>query len=252
MEEVFEFGFKLIFECEWVEVFKGLAQAVLLLLCQVRRAQQNGIRGLGATVSFADAAAVAGLFEELEVGAKVVVVQGPGPVEVVDEWQEVTALDPLIAEQLTDMGPILLLDMGLIVFLVGAAAGEADRVGSVCPVAPEVVVKKLGAVIDVEAQDGERQVLFDLAYLFDHLGGALVPDRSVLGPLTENVRKCEAPDEVARQARAAMGDGVGLQKARCARLAMIGANGHQMGQQAAGGRPGGLDVACAGRAPAAC
>ncbi len=58
------------------------------------------------------------------------------------------------------MGPVLLLDMGVVVLLVGPAPGEADlpRVA----VAIEMMVDELAAVVGVDVQDLEGQNLAHL------------------------------------------------------------------------------------------
>ncbi len=55
------------------------------------------------------------------------------------------------------MGPVLLLDVGVVVLLVGAAACELDLAGLAVPV--EVGVDELRAVIGVDAfeREGERE-----------------------------------------------------------------------------------------------
>ena len=55
----------------------------------------------------------------------------------------------IIADERADEGAVLLLDMGTVVLLVGAAAGE----GHALPLAPgiQVVVDELRAVVTVQA-----------------------------------------------------------------------------------------------------
>src|SRR3990172_9313190 len=50
-----------------------------------------------------------------------------------------------VAQKLADVSPVLLLDVGVVVLLVGAAAGELDRVGLAVPI--EVGVDELRAVV---------------------------------------------------------------------------------------------------------
>jgi len=63
----------------------------------------------------------------------------------------VGVIEALVAEPLADMGPVFLFDVSVVLFVVGAAAGELDGFGSLGEVAEEVVVKEFGAVIAVEA-----------------------------------------------------------------------------------------------------
>jgi len=53
------------------------------------------------------------------------------------------------------VGPVFLFDVGVIVFVVSTASGELDGLFSLDKVFQEVVVKELGAVVRIEAQQGE-------------------------------------------------------------------------------------------------
>ncbi len=71
-------------------------------------------------------------------------------------------IEAFISEPLTDMGPVFLFDVSVVLFVVGAAASELDRVFSFGEVAVEVVVEEFGSVIAVEAEEGEREGGFDI------------------------------------------------------------------------------------------
>ena len=63
----------------------------------------------------------------------------------------------LVTEPLTDVGPIFLFDMGVVVFVVGSATGKLDGNFSLRKVSEKVVVEELGSVIKIEAEQGKRQ-----------------------------------------------------------------------------------------------
>jgi len=63
------------------------------------------------------------------------------------------------------MSPVFLFDMGVVLFVVGAATGELDGLFSEGEVAEEVVVEEFASVIGVEAEEGEREREFDMADL---------------------------------------------------------------------------------------
>ena len=50
------------------------------------------------------------------------------------------------------MGPVFLFDVGVIVFVVGTASGEADGLFSLDKVSQEVVIEEFGAVVRIEAK----------------------------------------------------------------------------------------------------
>jgi hypothetical protein len=53
------------------------------------------------------------------------------------------------------VGPVLLLDVGVVILLVGAAPGELDALGLAVPV--EMVVDELRAVVRVDPAEAEGQ-----------------------------------------------------------------------------------------------
>lgn len=76
-------------------------------------------------------------------------------------------IEAFISEPLADVGPVFLFEVSVVLFVVGAAAGELDGVGSLVEVTEEVVVEEFGAVIAVEAEEGEREIGFDVMDLFE-------------------------------------------------------------------------------------
>ena len=53
------------------------------------------------------------------------------------------------------MGPVFLFDVGVVVFVVGAGAGELDGLFSLGEVTEEVVVEEFRAVVAVKAEEGK-------------------------------------------------------------------------------------------------
>ena len=47
-------------------------------------------------------------------------------IEVIEERDDSGIIEALIAEPLADVGPVLLFDMGVIIFVIGTAAGKVD------------------------------------------------------------------------------------------------------------------------------
>jgi hypothetical protein len=63
----------------------------------------------------------------------------------------------MVAEPLADVGPVFLFDMGIVILVVGSAAGKLDGFASLCKVSEKVVVEELGSIIRIEAKQRERQ-----------------------------------------------------------------------------------------------
>ncbi len=68
-------------------------------------------------------------------------------VEVVDRGKRLGRIVPVPAQELPDVRPVLLLDGRIVVFLVGAPAGELDLAAHAVP--EEVVIDEFGAVVRV-------------------------------------------------------------------------------------------------------
>jgi len=79
------------------------------------------------------------------------------------------------AHKLSDMGPVFLLDVGVVVFFVGTRSGELDSTASwaLLTEGKKVVVDKLAAVVRVDPLEGERKLVFDLGDRIQDTQGAL-------------------------------------------------------------------------------
>ena len=130
----------------------------------VFRGQQSLARGLWRLVGLDVLGVDLRFCLELESWTEVVVEEAPFVlVEVVDKPDQFRFVEPVIAQELAHVGPVFLLDEGIVVFLERAGAGEHDRVpGSVGKVPDQMVVEKLGAVVTVKAKDWEDDMLFNV------------------------------------------------------------------------------------------
>ncbi len=132
------------------------------------------------------------------------------------------------------MGPVFLFDVGVVVFVVGAGAGELDGMFSLGEVAEEVVVKEFGAVVAVEAEEGEGQRLFDVFDLLEDVGFAFSPDGSLFGPAGGEVDEVEGIGKGAGEGVAAVGDGVGFEEAGAGFVPLVGLDGDLVAEEGAG------------------
>jgi len=146
-------------------------------------------------------------------------------IEVIEERDDFGIVEALVAEPLADMGPVLLLDMGIIVFMVGAASGELNGFIPFGKVFEEVIIEKLASIVTIEAAQGERQSLFDLFNLFEGIGFSFTPDGSLFSPTGGNIDAVDGIGEHTAEGIAAMGDGVGLKEAGAGFVPLVGFDG---------------------------
>ena len=115
-------------------------------------------RGAGSVVSAADPSADALLPQELHGRQKQVLQETEFlTVEIVDRREGGGGVVADVTEELADVGPVLLLDMGVVVFLVRPPAGELDGLG--LAVVIQGGVDELGAVVGVDAAQAKGQRL---------------------------------------------------------------------------------------------
>ena len=91
-------------------------------------------------------------------------------------------IEAVITEPLADVGPVFLFDVSVVLFMVGAAAGELDGLFPLGEVAIEVVVEEFGAVVAVEAEEREGERFFDVFDLGQDVRFTFAPDGSLFGP----------------------------------------------------------------------
>ena len=102
------------------------------------------------------------------------------------------------AHKLSDMGPVFLLDVGVVVFFVGSRAGELDSTASwaLLTESKKVVVDELAAVVRVDPLERERKLVFDLGDRIQDTQGALTHDGLALYPAGSNVDTVQAMDKL--------------------------------------------------------
>ena len=110
------------------------------------------------------------------------------------------------------MGPVFLFDMGVVVFVVGPASGELDRLFSFGKVSLEMIVEELSSIIAIEAKQGEREGFFDVFDLFQDAGFPFSPNRSLLGPSGSDVDEVDGIDVHSGSGIPAMSDRVGFEE----------------------------------------
>jgi hypothetical protein len=110
----------------------------------------------GRVIAAVDCGADMDFGEELEGRLKeVLIVEEFFGIEIVEGVTGLQGFPAVPAEEGADVGKVLLFDMRVVVFLVGARAGELERVGAA--EAKEVVVDEFFAVIGVDSLEPERK-----------------------------------------------------------------------------------------------
>ena len=87
------------------------------------------------------------------------------------------------------MSPVFLFDMGIIIFVIGSAAGKMDGLFSLGKMSEEVIIQKLGSVIAIEAEQGEGQ---DFSI-------CLICSRTSVSPLPQTARCSVQPVAMSTQ-----------------------------------------------------
>ena len=146
-------------------------------------------------------------------------------IEVVQERDDLGVIEAFISEPLADVGPVFLFDMSIVLFVVGAAAGELDGFFSLGEVAIEVVVEEFGSVVAVEAEEGKRERGFDVMDLFEDSGFSFAPYGSLFGPPSRDIDGVYGVGEHARERIAAVGDRVGFEEAGAGFIPLVGFDG---------------------------
>jgi len=80
------------------------------------------------------------------------------------------------------MRPVFLFYMGIIVFVIGPAASEVDRLFTISKMAQQMIIEELTTIVGIKAQEGKREHFF---YVFDLLQYAflsLAPDGPLFSP----------------------------------------------------------------------
>jgi len=132
------------------------------------------------------------------------------------------------------VGPVFLFDVGVVIFVIGPAAGELDRFFSLFKVAIEVVVEEFGSVVAVEAEEGEGQRSFDVLDLLEYGSFSFPPDGSLFGPAGGDVHAVDGVGEHTGEGIAAMGYGVGFEEAGVGFIPLVGLDGDLVAEEGSG------------------
>ena len=112
------------------------------------------------------------------------------------------------------MGPVFTFDVGIVVFLVFSGASELDGFIALLKVIEEKAVDEFAAVIEIDAEDNERQGIFHIFDLLRDFTETFAVGGSLFGPAGGNVDGIGGNGVMAFYGAAAVGDGVCFKKTR--------------------------------------
>ena len=152
-------------------------------------------------------------------------------IEIIEQGDHTGLIESFIAEPLTDMGPVFLFDMGVIVLVIGSASGELDRTFSLGEMTKQMVVEELRSVIAIKAQQREGQSLLDVVELLEDARFPLSPDRSLFAPARSDIHTVNGVGEHPTERLPAVGHSIGFEKTGARFVPLVGVDGDMFSQQ---------------------
>ena len=140
-ENGLEFSFEGLHEVDGVEAVDSSLEVVLGLLGNVRGIQKPLTGSLWDRVDLSDFGVDAFPGFEFEGWPEVIAQEGAFVgVQVVDGSHEIGVGEPFVAQKLTDVGPLFLLHVGVVIGVIGAAPGKLDGLRAFLKIADQVMV----------------------------------------------------------------------------------------------------------------
>jgi hypothetical protein len=115
---------------------------------------------------------------------------------------------------LTDMRPVFLFDVGIVVFVIGSAAGKAYGLFTISEMAEQMIIEKLTAIVGIKAQKKKRKYFFDIFDLLQATFFSFASGSPLFSPSRGDIDEINGVGKHALKGIATMGDGVGFKKAR--------------------------------------
>jgi len=193
-------------------------------------------RGLGPIIDPTQAGTLSDNLDQFDRGLEEIHVQpqlvGVKIVHGLDGFRGIVAVP---TDEFADMGPVFLLDMGVVVFFVGPAAGEVDL--AIRTVFFDMVVDELAAVVDVQPSEGKGE---PQAHLFQSVHDASLSfpqNGPAFGPGGDDVGQVESVEELALAAASAVRDQVHLDPAGLVDIGKLSPQRNLVPQQCSGFGP---------------
>lgn len=196
----------------------------------------------GAAITEAGGVGAAGLGNLAGAGDGVVVEGGPLVAEFGEGGELGVIVEAKVAEEGADDGAVLLFDAVVVVFVVGAGAGDPELGVVGVEKGKEVVVDEFAAVVDVDDFGWEGEAFEEVGEGTGGGFGATVPTGGEAVPLGGGIGDMEDPKETFAEVAAAEGDGVDLEDAGFSGLFKCPWAGGDLGGE--GGLGAGAFVGC--------
>ncbi len=175
------------------------------------------------------------LLLEFQAGAEEVLEGAPlVAIKIIHEIDPIRFIEAVIAEELAHVRPVFLFDVSAIVFTVGAGAGELSWGRPVDQISMQVVIQEFGTIIAIEAEQGERQLCFNILDLCHYTERTFIPGGTVLGPARQDIGHGQTSDKITGQAIAAVRHRIGFHEAWLRDIPMLGANADLIFEQSTG------------------
>ena len=180
----------------------------------------------------AHAAADARLLDELDRRQPQILEQPHVGIESVEPFERRRRIIADVADELADVRPVFLFDVGVVVFLVRPAARELNAAPSA--IAIQVVIDKLRPIVRIDAAQREGQRAGDRIKRLPHPLLAFAHDRLCFDPRRVDVGHIQRMEELAFGAVAGMRDQVDFGKAGPCHVPALGLQRNVMFQERAG------------------
>ena len=197
--------------------------------------QEAGVGSLWFFIATDGAAAAFIPALKLEGGPEVILELAPFlGVEIVHERDQMGMFKTIVTEELSDMRPVLLLDVSVIILAIGPTASEGHPRLAAREVLIELPVEELTAVVGVEAFEGKGSLALDVLEMIADGLAAFVPEGAQLSPAAEKIGKGEGINEIAGGGVAAMSNGVRFNMTGCSGVGWTAASRNALAQERAG------------------
>jgi hypothetical protein len=141
---VFEFLFNGFLQGEGVEASVSRLQLEFAFGAERPALEQSLVGGLGRVVTFVVAGKHPLFADQFHVRAEKVLIRTPlVPIEIIDQSDQLGVFQSVPTQEVPHMRPVLLLDVGVVVFVIGSRTGEGDWMRPAGEILQQRIVEEL-------------------------------------------------------------------------------------------------------------